>query len=161
MVAALALTGRNPYLSTQQKLVQARVYAQGLTIAVLIATAVFEIGDQNKGEGRYETVKVLDPDDPEHKHLIEKQVHRERYAGEDQWRDMIEAEEQKEKNRKEKIHEMEQKHKKKEKHHNDHQKEKKGSEQKEGEGGGKNGKGGKEEKHGDQKGEKKDDNSKS
>ena len=85
MVVALGLTGRNPYLSTQQKLVQARVYAQGLTIAVLIATAAFEIGDRGKGEGRYETVKVLDPDDPSHKHLIEKKVHHERYAGEDQW----------------------------------------------------------------------------
>ena len=58
MVVALSLTGRNPYLSTQQKLVQARVYAQGLTVAVLIATAVFEIGDRGKGEGRWETIKV-------------------------------------------------------------------------------------------------------
>ena len=41
MVASLSLVGRNPYLSTQQKLVQARVYAQGLTLAVLIATAIF------------------------------------------------------------------------------------------------------------------------
>ena len=85
MVLALGLTGRNPYLSTQQKLVQARVYAQGLTVAVLIATAAFEIGDRGKGEGRYETIKVLDPNDPSHKHLIEKRVHHERYAGEDQW----------------------------------------------------------------------------
>ena len=86
MGIALGLVGRNPYLSTQQKLVQARVYAQSLTIAVLIATAVFEVGDRGKGEGRWETVKVLDPDDPEHKHLVEKRVHHERYAGEDQWR---------------------------------------------------------------------------
>ena len=85
MVLALGLTGRNPYLSTQQKLVQARVYAQGLTVAVLIATAAFEIGDRGKGEGRYETVKIVDPNDPEHKHLIEKKVHHERYAGEDLW----------------------------------------------------------------------------
>ena len=33
-------------------------------------------------------MKVLDPNDPEHKHLIEKKVHKERYAGEDQWRGM-------------------------------------------------------------------------
>ena len=86
MGIALGLVGRNPYLSTTQKLVQARVYAQTLTIGVLIASAVFEIGDQSKGEGRWETIKVLDPKDPEHKHLIEKKVHHERYPGEDQWR---------------------------------------------------------------------------
>lgn len=86
MAIALGLVGRNPYLSTQQKLVQARVYAQGLTVAVLIATAIFEIGDRNKEEGRYETVKIVDPADPTHKHIIEKKIHKEEYAGEDQWK---------------------------------------------------------------------------
>lgn len=86
MAIALGLVGRNPYLSTQQKLVQARVYAQGLTLAVLIATAAFEIGDRSEGQGRWETVKILDPDDPEHKHMIEKRIHHESYAGEDQWK---------------------------------------------------------------------------
>lgn len=86
MVIALGLVGRNPYLTGTQKLVQARVYAQGLTIAVLTATAAFEVGDRNKQVGRWETVTVIDPDDPKHKHLIEKKVHHESYAGEDQWR---------------------------------------------------------------------------
>lgn len=86
MAIALGLVGRSPYLSTQQKLVQARVYAQGLTLAVLLATAVFEIGDRSEGEGRWETVKIVDPNDPEHKHLIDKKVHHESYAGEDMWR---------------------------------------------------------------------------
>lgn len=86
MAIALGLVGRNPYLSTQQKLVQARVYAQGLTLAVLIATAAFEIGDRSEGQGRWETVQILDPDDPEHKHMIEKKIHHESYAGEDQWK---------------------------------------------------------------------------
>lgn len=86
MAISLGLVGRNPYLSTSQKLVQARVYAQTLTIAVLIASAVFEIGDQNAGEGRWETVTILDPKDPTHEHLIEKKVHHERYPGEDQWK---------------------------------------------------------------------------
>ena len=86
MGLALGIVGRSPHLSTQQKLVQARVYAQTLTIAVLIATAAFEVGDRGKGEGRWETVKIIDPNDPEHKHLIEKKVHHERYQGEDQWR---------------------------------------------------------------------------
>jgi len=95
MAIALRIVGRSPYLSTAQKLVQARVYAQGLTVAVLIATAAFEIGDKNNDKGRWETVKVLDPNDPTHKHLIEKRVHHESYAGEDMWRDMVEAEERK------------------------------------------------------------------
>ena len=86
MGIALGLVGRNPYLTGAQKLVQARVYAQGLTLAVLIATAAFEVGDANKGRGRWETVKILDPNDPEHKHMIEKRIHHEAYEGEDLWR---------------------------------------------------------------------------
>lgn len=86
MIIALGLVGRSPHLSTQQKIVQARVYAQGLTLAVVVATAAFEIGDKGKGEGRWETVQIVDPNDPTHKHLIDKKIHHERYAGEDQWR---------------------------------------------------------------------------
>ena len=86
MGVALGIVGRSPYLSTAQKLVQARVYAQSLTVAVLLASAVFEIGDRDKGEGRWETIKIIDPNDPEHKHVIEKKVHHESYEGEDQWR---------------------------------------------------------------------------
>lgn len=86
MAIAFGIVSRNKYLSGSQKLVQARVYAQGLTVAVLIATAAFETADASKGEGRWETVKVLDPDDPEHKHMIEKKIHHEAYAGEDLWR---------------------------------------------------------------------------
>ncbi|KAL8704153.1 MAG: hypothetical protein Q9201_002680 [Fulgogasparrea decipioides] len=112
MATALTLVGRSPYLSTTQKLVQARVYAQGLTIAVLIATAVFEIGDRNKEEGRWETVKYADPNDPEHKRLLEKRVHHENYTGEDLWRDMVEAEEQKQKARMDAIHEQEERDRK-------------------------------------------------
>lgn len=109
MGIALALVGRDPYLSGAQKLVQARVYAQGLTVAVLIATAAFEISDQRKGHGRYETRKVLDPNDPTHKRLIEQEVHKESYAGEDQWKDMLEAEERRLKEREEHVHEREHK----------------------------------------------------
>ncbi|TVY90980.1 Respiratory supercomplex factor 2-like protein [Lachnellula willkommii] len=86
MGIALGIVGRSPYLTGAQKLVQARVYAQGLTLAVLIASAAFEVGDANKGKGRWETVKVLDPNDPEHKHIIEKRIHHESYQGEDLWR---------------------------------------------------------------------------
>jgi hypothetical protein len=89
MGIALGLVGRDPYLSRAQKLVQARVYAQGLTIAILLATALLEVGDASKGKGRWETVMILDPNDPEHKHLIEKRIHHEAYEGEDLWRGML------------------------------------------------------------------------
>ncbi|KFX96927.1 hypothetical protein V495_04163 [Pseudogymnoascus sp. VKM F-4514 (FW-929)] len=100
MGIALQMVRNNPYLSKAQKLVQARVYAQGLTLAVLVVTAAFEVGDKNKGRGRWETVMIVDPNDPEHKHLIEKKIHHEMYPGEDLWKDMVEAEEQKIKARK-------------------------------------------------------------
>lgn len=121
MGAALGLVGRNPYLTGQQKLVQARVYAQGLTMAVVIASLAFETTDAGRGKGRWETVKVLDPNDPEHKHVIEKKIHHERYAGEDQWRDMVEAEEERIKSREQAVKEAEESDKKKgkkvKKHH--------------------------------------------
>lgn len=103
MGGALALVGRNPYLTGQQKLVQARVYAQGLTVAVLVTSFAFEAGDSAQGKGRWETVKVADPEDPGH--TIEKKVHHERYAGEDQWKDMIESEERKIKERERRMKE--------------------------------------------------------
>ena len=85
MGTAMGIVGRNPYLTGAQKLVQARVYAQGLTIAIVIASLALEARDAGKGSGRWETVKVLDPNDPTHKHMIEKKIHHEKYAGEDQW----------------------------------------------------------------------------
>jgi len=85
MAIAFGLVGRSPYLTGQQKLVQARVYAQGLTLAVLLASFALEGNDIREGKGRWETVKVLDPDDPTHKRMIEKKIHHEAYTGEDQW----------------------------------------------------------------------------
>jgi hypothetical protein len=93
MGIALAIVGRSKYLSTAQKLVQARVYAQGLTVAVLIATAAFETADAKSGKGRWETIMVVDPEDPTHKHMIEKRIHKEDYEGQDLWKQMVEAEE--------------------------------------------------------------------
>lgn len=84
MIIALAAVSRSP-ASTAQKLVQARVYAQGLTLAVLIATAAFEVNDARRGEHRWQTVMVLDENDPEHKRLIEKKIHKEEYSGQDLW----------------------------------------------------------------------------
>lgn len=109
MGVALGLVGRNPYLTGQQKLVQARVYAQGLTVAVVIISLAFETSDSSRGKGRWETVKVLDPNDPTHQHMIEKKIHHEKYAGEDQWMDMVEAEEQRLKEREEAIKKSEKK----------------------------------------------------
>jgi hypothetical protein len=85
MGIALAIVGRAP-ISTAQKLVQARVYAQALTLAVLIVSAAFEMSDAKKGSGRWQTVLVLDPNDPEHKKLIEQKVHKEEYEGQDLWK---------------------------------------------------------------------------
>lgn len=85
MAVALGLVRRNRFLTAQQKLVQARVYAQGLTVGVLLASFGLEARDAAGQKGRWETVRVLDPEDPEHRRLIEKRVHHERYEGEDQW----------------------------------------------------------------------------
>ncbi|QIX02047.1 hypothetical protein AMS68_007564 [Peltaster fructicola] len=112
IAGALGIIGRDKYLSTAQKLVQARVWAQGLTIAVVIASLAFETTDGAAGTGRWETVKILDPNDPTHQRLIEKKVHHERYAGEDQWRDMVEAEEQRLKERDQWVQQREQDDKK-------------------------------------------------
>ncbi|EPE10108.1 mitochondrial hypoxia responsive domain containing protein [Ophiostoma piceae UAMH 11346] len=91
--AALAIVGRDKYLTTAQKVVQARVYAQGLTLAVLLATAMLEMSDAKNSKGRWETVMIVDPNDPEHKKLIEKRIHKEEYQGQDLWMDMVASEE--------------------------------------------------------------------
>lgn len=88
MAGSWIAVNRSP-MAASQKLVQARMYAQGLTLSALLASFAFEGNDAAKGKGRWETIKVLDPNDPEHKHMIEKKIHHERYAGEDQWRGMF------------------------------------------------------------------------
>ncbi|OLN84312.1 Respiratory supercomplex factor 2-like protein [Colletotrichum chlorophyti] len=93
MGVALSIVGRDKYLTGAQKLVQARVYAQGLAVVMLVVTAAFEMNDAKKGTGRWETVMIIDPEDPEHKHLIEKKIHKEDYEGQDLWKDMVAAEE--------------------------------------------------------------------
>lgn len=85
MGISLALVSRSP-LSTAQKLVQARVYAQGLTLVVLVAAAAFEVSDQRNDRGKYESVETFDKDDPNHVKIVKREVHREEYQGEDQWK---------------------------------------------------------------------------
>jgi Hypoxia induced protein conserved region len=111
MVAAFAIVGRNPYLSGPQKLVQARVYAQGLTLAVLIASAAFELQDSNEQRGKYETVEYVDEKDHK-KHT--KQVEREQPAdGDPLWKDMVKQEEERLKERDDAIKRMEERDRKK------------------------------------------------
>lgn len=94
MFAAFALVNRNKYLSGPQKLVQARVYAQFLTLGVLVASAAFEINDSRNETGRYETVRIVDPNDPEHKRMIErKQELPPSDPGDELWKEMIKDEE--------------------------------------------------------------------
>ena len=89
MGIAFGIVNRNQFLTGAQKLVQARVYAQGLTLAVLLASFGLESNDMRVGKGRWETVKILDPEDPDHKRIIEKRIHHEAYSGEDQWMGMF------------------------------------------------------------------------
>ena len=91
MVGSFALVGRNPYLSGQQKLVQARVYAQGLTLAVLCASAAFEISDSKKGKGIIESSKKKGREA-----AIEEAAKESGNGGHDKdmWKEMVAAEEQ-------------------------------------------------------------------
>lgn len=93
MGIAMGLVSRNRWLTGQQKLVQARVYAQGLTLAVLVASFALEGNDMRAGKGRWETIKILDPSGSGK--MVEKRIHHEAYSGEDQWMDMIESQEEK------------------------------------------------------------------
>ena len=116
MAAAFSLVNRNPYLTGQQKLVQARVYAQFLTLGVLIASAAFEISDRNNETGRYETVRYVDPKDPEHKRMIERQQEvSSGDPGDELWKDMVKAEEERMKQRHEEEAKYRKAHHKKEK----------------------------------------------
>ncbi|KIX09732.1 uncharacterized protein Z518_00813 [Rhinocladiella mackenziei CBS 650.93] len=111
MAAAFAMVNRNKYLTGPQKIVQARVYAQFLTVGVLVATAAFEIADSRNQTGRWEKVRYIDPTDPEHKRMLEKSVEKVVASqgtgggGDDLWKEMVAAEEQR-------IKEREARHKK-------------------------------------------------
>lgn len=94
MMAAWAFVARTP-MTGPQKLVQARVYAQGLTVAMMCAVAAFEIHDQRKGSGFLDSVKAKRAREA----ASGKQVQ------EDMWKDMVDAEEKrlKEKEERQKI----------------------------------------------------------
>ncbi|RDW76639.1 HIG1 domain-containing protein [Aspergillus mulundensis] len=87
MIGSFAIVGRNPYLSGPQKLVQARVYAQGATLAVLIASAAFEISERRRVRKDLDAKKIaaglpVDAEAPKGE------------EGGDLWKDMVAAEEQ-------------------------------------------------------------------
>ncbi|KAK2752452.1 hypothetical protein FQN54_008114 [Arachnomyces sp. PD_36] len=111
IVGSFAIVGRSPYLTGQQKLVQARVYAQGLTLAVMCATAAFEISDQRKGEGMLDKEALMKRKKKQSsgekegggKNALEDGEHKERYEGEDLWKDMVKGEELRLKEREEAV----------------------------------------------------------
>lgn len=159
MFAAFALVNRNKYLTGQQKLVQARVYAQFLTLGVLVASAAFEISDSRNETGRYETVKYVDPSDPEHKRMLERrQEVPQGDTGDESWKEMVAAEEERLKEKEEEEKKYRKKHeKKKPAPKKDEKKEKKDDKEDEGDSKGDKGdKGDKEDKQ-DKQEDKKDD----
>jgi hypothetical protein len=103
MIGSFVLVGRNPYLSGQQKIVQARVYAQGLTLAVLCASAAFEISDQRRGRGLLDATKknkkqqLEDAAEPAPVHGVSKDQG-------DLWKEMVAAEEERLKSKHQPLH---------------------------------------------------------
>jgi hypothetical protein len=106
MVGSFVLVSRNPGLTGQQKLVQARVYAQGLTLGVLCASAAFEISDQRRGRGildsRKKGAKVEEVESPSHPGSTGQDS--------DLWKDMVAAEEQRLSKKHQDLYEHPEKH---------------------------------------------------
>ncbi|KAJ6109468.1 hypothetical protein N7486_001703 [Penicillium sp. IBT 16267x] len=93
MFGSFWLVSRNPFLSGQQKLVQARVYAQGLTLGVLCASAAFEISDQRRGRGILDSKKGEKVDQRAEAAESVPAHHDSKEEG-DLWKEMVAAEEQ-------------------------------------------------------------------
>lgn len=102
MIGSFVLVGRNPYLSGQQKIVQARVYAQGLTLGVLCASAAFEISDQRRGRGILDTKKEKAKRQQEAAEPAP--VHHGNRDEGDLWKDMVAAEEERLKAKHQSLH---------------------------------------------------------
>ena len=96
MVGSFWLVGRNPYLTGQQKIVQARVYAQGLTLAVLVASAGFEVADQKRVRKAIEEARKARREaglvDDKKKETEEENTGSDENS--DMWKDMVAAEEE-------------------------------------------------------------------
>ncbi len=101
MMGSFILVSRSPHLSGPQKIVQARVYAQGLTLAVLCASAGFEISDMRSGRGlldaaKKDKTKQLE-DEPQHVHAGKK-------SEGDLWKEMVAAEEERLRSKHQSLH---------------------------------------------------------
>lgn len=83
MIGSWSYVNRSPYLSGAQKIVQARMYAQGITLVILVATAAFEISEQKRAQNEANELRKKHAEVPSH----------ERYEGEDLWKDMVVSEE--------------------------------------------------------------------
>ncbi|KAI9372713.1 hypothetical protein BJX61DRAFT_425941 [Aspergillus egyptiacus] len=105
MVGSFALVGRNPYLSGQQKLVQARVYAQGLTLAVLVASAAFEISERRRVRREIEERKEKNKGQEGSKVETTAQSAKSGDEG-DLWKEMVAAEEERLKKKHQPVYEQ-------------------------------------------------------
>lgn len=101
IVGSFMLVNRNPFLSSSQKLVQARVYAQGLTLGVLCASAAFEISDQRRGRGILDAQKDKSKKEQD---VEEAPVHTAPKDEGDLWKEMVAAEEQRLKSKHQSLH---------------------------------------------------------
>ncbi|PYH46331.1 HIG1 domain-containing protein [Aspergillus saccharolyticus JOP 1030-1] len=105
MVGSFAMVNRNKFLSSSQKIVQARVYAQGLTLAVLVASAAFEIQDQRKGKGLLDKAKAEKAATAAAGQTQKSQELADREESGDLWKDMVAAEEERLKRKKQSLYE--------------------------------------------------------
>ncbi|KAJ5826726.1 hypothetical protein N7447_003489 [Penicillium robsamsonii] len=110
MVGSFALVSRIPGLSGQQKLVQARVYAQGLTLGVLCASAAFEISDQRRGRGLLDSKKKAEAAKAKAEDVEEVPIRQSGQPNEgDLWKDMVAAEEERLSSKHQSLYESHQK----------------------------------------------------
>lgn len=92
MIGSFAIVGRSPYLSGAQKIVQARVYAQGLTVLVLVGSAAFEISERRRIRREIEAAKGVEGEKGEA--AKGRAVLEEKDEEGDLWKEMVAAEEE-------------------------------------------------------------------
>ncbi|RAK95547.1 HIG1 domain-containing protein [Aspergillus ibericus CBS 121593] len=101
MVGSFAMVSRNKHLSGSQKIVQARVYAQGLTLAVLVASAAFEIQERRvRRAGLLEKAKEKKDEGVKKVEEVVEGAQEGGHETGDLWKDMVAAEEERLKKKK-------------------------------------------------------------
>ncbi|KAK9480208.1 hypothetical protein V1514DRAFT_189326 [Lipomyces japonicus] len=78
---------RDKLLTGQQKLVQVRMYAQGLTLALIVLASLASVGHRHD-----EPAYVLDPKDPTHHHYIHNPALRRSTVSQDHWKEVLDRE---------------------------------------------------------------------